>query len=596
MKKRGQFTGYWAGGMLLALLLTLLAAVAWADVPIDQAHFPDAAFRAFLKDPSIDQNEDGILSEDEIEACTSIWCGNRGISDLTGIQIFVNLQSLSCASNQLTSLDVRENTQLTYLGCDSNRLTELDLSRNKKLEELFCENNRLTELDLRKNPNLTYVSCYSNRLTALDLSRNTKLEELDCGSNRLTALNLSRNTKLEELYCGSNRLTELDVSRNTALKRFFCYSNRLTSLDVSGNAALIYLACSENRLTELDILNNPALINLYCDGNRLTSLTVGSGSALKFIYCRENGLTALDIRNATKLEGLYCNNNRLTSLNLSRNKLLYSMNCCSNQLSKLNLSKNTRLFSFSCWHNNITVLDVSHCRLDEYVTETVPYVEHDPTDNHEIFVYEYKADTRFGVYTDLKVKLVTSKGTFINGKLKNPVTGITLNPAKATLTRTAAKPRPTLKLAAAVSPKDATDQRLTWSSSNPKVAKVNQKGLVTALKAGKAVITCLAKDGSGVKAVCRITVRDLKVGKIILNRTRASLEKGERLRLKVKKITPADALNPKVKWTSSNTKIATVSSDGTVLARGTGTVIITCTARDGSGKKAVCRITVTGDR
>ncbi len=151
----------------------------------------------------------------------------------------------------------------------------------------------------------------------------------------------------------------------------------------------------------------------------------------------------------------------------------------------------------------------------------------------------------------------------------------------------------TQKLTATVAPTNATNKVVTWSTSNASVATVSTSGLVTAKAAGTATITCAAKDGSGVKATCKVTVTNpvVKVTKVTLNKTTATMSPKETLTLKAT-VTPTTATNKAVTWKSSNTKIATVSSSGKVIAKAAGTVTITCTAKDGSGKKATCKLTV----
>ena len=83
----------------------------------------------------------------------------------------------------------------------------------------------------------------------------------------------------------------------------------------------------------------------------------------------------------------------------------------------------------------------------------------------------------------------------------------------------------------------------------------------------------------------------IKVSKIALNKTGATLMKNETLDLKAT-VTPSNAANTAVTWKSSNTKVATVNSRGKVTAKSPGTATITCTAKDGSGQKATCKITV----
>jgi Leucine-rich repeat (LRR) protein len=78
--------------------------------------------------------------------------------------------------------------------------------------------------------------CYDNQLTSLDVSQNTALTILWCDDNQLTSLDVSQNTALTILWCDDNQLTSLDVSQNTALFNLSCADNQLTSLDVrNGN-------------------------------------------------------------------------------------------------------------------------------------------------------------------------------------------------------------------------------------------------------------------------------------------------------------------------------------------------------------------------
>lgn len=131
--------------------------------------------------------------------------------------------------------------------------------------------------------------------------------------------------------------------------------------------------------------------------------------------------------------------------------------------------------------------------------------------------------------------------------------------------------------------------KITWTSSKKSVATVSSKGVVKAKKKGTAVIT--AKYGKK-KITCKVTVKQ-PVTSIKLNKASAVLKKGNSLSLKAT-VLPGSANNKSVRWTSSNTKIATVSSKGVVTAKSAGTTTITATAKDGSRKKASCKVTVKG--
>ena len=179
---------------------------------------------------TIDKNADGQISEKEASVATDLFVSSNGIRNLDEIRYFTSLTSLNCSGNQLTSLDVSNNTALTELDCNGNQLTSLDVSKNTALTELWCDNNQLTSLDVSKNTALTELWCDNNQLTSLDLSKNTALTELWCKDNQLTSLDVSNNTALTELSCSENQLTSLDLSNNTALTDLTCSSNPLTKL------------------------------------------------------------------------------------------------------------------------------------------------------------------------------------------------------------------------------------------------------------------------------------------------------------------------------------------------------------------------------
>ena len=140
------------------------------------------------------------------------------------------------------------------------------------------------------------------------------------------------------------------------------------------------------------------------------------------------------------------------------------------------------------------------------------------------------------------------------------------------------------------------NQELKWKSSNTKVATVTQSGTVT-MKAGSGgktvTITAAAKDGSGVKAAYKIQSMKGEVKKITVSGLK-SVKAGKTLTLKAK-VTASKGANTGLKWKSSNTKYAVVSSTGKVTAKKAGkgkTVTITAQATDGTGKKGSIKISI----
>ena len=141
-----------------------------------------------------------------------------------------------------------------------------------------------------------------------------------------------------------------------------------------------------------------------------------------------------------------------------------------------------------------------------------------------------------------------------------------------------------------ITPSDAEDKNVRWSSSNTKVATVSSSGVIKAAGNGTCKITATTTDGTNLSASFNITV-NIKATKITLDKTKIELTTGKETEKITSSIEPSIA-NKAVKYTSSNTSIATVSSDGVVTAVGSGTCKITAAPTDGSKVTASCDVTV----
>lgn len=146
------------------------------------------------------------------------------------------------------------------------------------------------------------------------------------------------------------------------------------------------------------------------------------------------------------------------------------------------------------------------------------------------------------------------------------------------------------KISVSVSPSSATNQVLKWSSSNAGIASVDGNGNVIGVSPGTATVTCITTDGSKKSASCVVTVKQGVTG-ISLNRTSATIGVGNTTQLTAN-VSPSNATNKSVAWSSSNTNVATVSSGGQVTGVGVGTVTIVCKSTDGTGVTASCTVTV----
>ena len=171
-----------------------------------------------------------------------------------------------------------------------------------------------------------------------------------------------------------------------------------------------------------------------------------------------------------------------------------------------------------------------------------------------------------------------------------PVSGISL-PKEVSIVKT-----DTLKLKYTVSPVEADNQQLKWSSSDTNVASVDETtGIVTANKVGDAVITATATDESGISASTTVHVTPLPVSGISIPKE-VSILKTDTLKLEYT-VSPVAADNQQLKWTSSDAAVASVDeTTGLITANEVGDAVITATATDGSGVSASCNVTVQPEK
>ncbi|WP_310603376.1 Ig-like domain-containing protein [Anaerosporobacter sp.] len=192
-----------------------------------------------------------------------------------------------------------------------------------------------------------------------------------------------------------------------------------------------------------------------------------------------------------------------------------------------------------------------------------------------------------GVVKAIKTGSVTITATTANGKKATCKVTVTVPASKVFITQKMnLKKGSSITLTATILPIDTTDG-VTWSSSNSKIATVDKKGKITAVKTGTATIT--VKTASGKKATCKVTVvkATQKATSIKLNKKTLSLKVGAYQQLVA---TLSANATDKITWSSSNKKVATVDKNGVVTAVKKGSVTITVTTAN--GKKATCKVTV----
>ena len=391
------------------------------DIPIDEMHFPDPAFRNFVKnDLSLNPDQNDVLSAEEIQATKELILSGVGISQFDGLSYFTELQRLECGGNNAGILDLRQNTKLELLNCSDCNIGSLDISQNTELKALDCSSNSIYELDLSGHTNLKKLNCKGCNIKELDISEtglslsnwntldggfytdfqidiftgderkrvdtsyfpDTKfcnyisivvdqnrsgwlgeneirdVKTIDVGHQNIQSLSgVELFTELKTLYCQENQLTELPILKLTKLTDLNCSNNQLTELPLADHTKLKYLACSDNQLTKLNLKGLSGLLKLGCAHNKLSVLDVSGNAKLVFLNCSENQLKTLDVLKNTKLEELVCGNNNLQTLKLS-NPNMTMLLCEKNSLSELDVSNMTKLQTLVCYENQLSDLYV----------------------------------------------------------------------------------------------------------------------------------------------------------------------------------------------------------------------------------------------
>ncbi len=299
----------------------------------------DTNFRNYLI-REFDLDSDGEISNHEASLISEINCSKLSINSLNGVEHFINISTLNCSHNNLTSIDLSKNKLLTSLNLSYNELKTVDISNLTKVTDLSCNYNPLEIINLGSvKPNKFYDGEIANiyydyplfilnsvktfkfissttdilnlkikGLTSLDLSECPKLEALHHHNNPLEELNLGDielyvyynmdNTGVINRYdhlalnLENSKTFKILSSKTTKIN---ILSSELTSIDISKSPALKTLSVTHNRLTDIDVSKNVVLTKLNCEYNNLTSLNLDNNIELKELDCRANKLIQLDI-------------------------------------------------------------------------------------------------------------------------------------------------------------------------------------------------------------------------------------------------------------------------------------------------------------
>ncbi len=384
--------------LLLAMVLSLLPVTVFAeeDVVIDDANFPDPAFRS--KVAEFDVDKDGSLSAGERNSVTWLDLRSMKIESVDHLDLFPNLLSLNVSHNSIARLDLTGLDKLQYLNCSYNQLPALDVSVCSSLQELVCDNN-FFEITYRSYhmTNFPYFDFdkasdwqggfRSGDQVFLNSDSNAMTYMYDCGRGFSAVLGLkTANPNPYTLAINAanfpdaafrNYIQRFDTNNDhylTQKERDAATTMYLTDLGISDLTgighfqSLLTLYCSENNLASLDVSQCTRLQVLYCYSNQLMQLNISGCSDLRELVCYENKLPVLDTSGCPMLQSLSCDYNQLTSLDLGANRKIKTVSCMVNRLSGISVYGCTDLESLACDYNQLTELPLEGFQCLKYLS------------------------------------------------------------------------------------------------------------------------------------------------------------------------------------------------------------------------------------
>ncbi|MBQ4805142.1 DUF5011 domain-containing protein [Aquimarina sp. MMG015] len=385
-------------------------------------YVPDDEFEAFLESQGYGNgidNDDYVYTA-LVEVSEGIIFQNKMVTDMTGIEDFRDMWYLICRNNNnLTSINLSNNSKLSVITLANNNLTSLDLTNNTLLEQVYLEDNaNLGDVDISTLTALTNLSVSNTGINSIDISNNPLLRQLILNDNNFTNLDLSPYPSIIQLRIANNQLTSLNVANgnndnftwfdalgnpdltcikadkvvqlypdiwqkdDTASFALYCdltyiadanFENYLETHDADGNIVAVGDAISmgngianDNQVATEKI---ETVVNLDLNRLNIADLTgIEAFAALESLNIDYNDLTTLDVSSNLNLKVLDAAENDLTSLNFTGHPALEEIVLRSNFITSVLVDNNPTLKVLSVYKNPITSLNVSSCvRLEDLV-------------------------------------------------------------------------------------------------------------------------------------------------------------------------------------------------------------------------------------
>ncbi|CAL2101209.1 conserved exported protein of unknown function [Tenacibaculum sp. 190130A14a] len=395
-------------GLLLCLSLNSFA----------QITFTDTNFKnALLSNPAINTNGDGAISFAEAAAVTNLTITNKSISDLDGLEHFINIEVLDCSNNNIEEIDTSPLTKLKFLIAENNSIKTIDV-RTNTLWTLRLSGNPLVHAYLTgpstfqiesifgvsfSKDKIEYVCISAAQYGVQDNGVDHKYFWDSLGS----ALHIGDCTIQAPPTCPIINFADINF-KNAILKNFPSYdldgdgeicideaekvknlygltnenindiggieyfknletigvsNNNITSLDFSQNPKLIDVQASNNNINNVNFTQNVILENFYLSSNQLSEIDLSNNTKLISVSINSNQLSQLDVSNKPNLITVLAINNQITSFNTDNCSSLNWVQIWDNQITSVNLGTNTSLERFQISNNKLSEIDIRNCKI-----------------------------------------------------------------------------------------------------------------------------------------------------------------------------------------------------------------------------------------
>jgi uncharacterized protein YjdB len=567
---------------------------------------------------------------------TSLVCDYNKLDSLT-VSATPKLDTLSCAGNHLSELLVNDLQSLTWLSCSDNDLDQVDVSYNASLRYLDVSGGRLSMLAIADKTELEELLCRNNHFASLDISHNARLKKLDCAGNMLPALNISDNRSLAYLDCRDNPADTLYLFANQkvetllkpdAMQLFYLIEGlsldpEVLTIQVDETATLKPVIVPEDAIDKTVAWacsnDNVATVS---DKGIVTGLSVDTctilatcGGKTAFCHVTVNPVPVASIeldQNAPEI--LLDETLILHATVLPANATDKTVTWSSSDETVATVSETGVVTAVATGTCEITASSGGKTATAHLTVSPIPVAEvllnHSVNDitvkesfQLEATVLPENATDKTVTWSSSNEAVATVSDGYVSGVSvgeciitaqagrKSASCKVTVNPipvSEIILSETSIELLigGSQNLTATVLPDDASDKSIVWESSDSRIAKVSNDGVVTAVGVGSCSIH--AKSGE-VTATCSVTSKAIHVTSIEIIPTECELVVGDSQELTAT-VLPGNATYKTVYWESSDEEIATVSQNGVVTAMGEGYCRILASA---DGLSAQCEVAVS---